>query len=500
MAATTEPACVAELIGVRKSFGGHLALKDASLSLRPGEIHALVGENGAGKSTMMKVLSGAYRCDAGTILIEGKPASIQSPADGRMHGIAIIYQEFALAPHLTVAENMFLGRLKRGGPLIRWSRLYRQAEEQLERLGFRIDPRAIAGNLSVAYQQVVEIAKALTETPKVLVLDEPTAVLTPDEAERLFGVLEDLRRQGVSVVYISHRLEEIYRLADRITVFKDGANVGTVLPSETPRDELIRMMIGRNLETFFPKRSVAPGAELLRADRVTAGSKVKEASFSLRSGEVLGIAGLMGSGRTELARALFGIDPIEGGEVRLRNRPLRIRSPRDAVEAGIALVPESRKEHGVLLSMSVAGNMSLPNAKAVVGPIGTLSRKKETALAEALVRKLHIKTATVHHPVGAMSGGNQQKVAIAKWHAAEADVYIFDEPTRGVDVGAKVEIYRLMNELAAGGAGVLMISSDVMELIGMCDRIMVVRDGSIQATLEGSDITEEHIMRYAIGG
>ncbi len=491
---------VIEMHNIRKSFGGLQALKDVSFSLKRGEIHALVGENGAGKSTLMKILSGVYQSDCGVIRMDGKPVSIGNPHIGRELGIGIIYQEFSLAPDLTVAENIYMSQLREKGHLVRWKKLFREADALLESLGFPLDSRTPAGRLSVAYQQVVEIAKALSRQTKVLILDEPTAVLAPSEAEKLFKVLVRLKEQGVSIVYISHRMDEIYRLSDRITVFKDGTKVDTVLPSEVGHDDLIRMMIGRNLEAFYPERNTVPGEVILQVDGLNSGSRVNQCTFNLRAGEIVGIAGLMGSGRTELAQALFGIDPKDGGSVILRGKPVHAKSPKQAVRLGIALVPESRKEHGVLLDMSVTDNINLPNMASISGPFGTLRQKKEARVAQGLIEKLRIKTKSIDTKVGHLSGGNQQKVAIAKWYTADCSVVIFDEPTRGVDVGAKVEIYNLMNELAAQGKGVLMISSDMMEVIGMCDRVLVMRNGSIQTGLNKQELSEENIMRHAIGG
>lgn len=491
---------VVEMLNINKSFGGLQALKDVSFSLKRGEIHALVGENGAGKSTLMKIMSGAYQNDSGVIKVDGQTVSINNPQIGRKLGIGIIYQEFALAPDLTVAENIYLAQLKEQGSLVNWKKLFKQADELIESLGFKIDSRTIVGSLNVAYQQIVEIAKALSRQTKVLILDEPTAVLSPNEAENLFKVLLKLKKQGVSIVYISHRLEEIFRLSDQITVFKDGTKVGSVLPAEITKETLIQMMIGRNLEAFFPGRNVSPGEVILQVDDVSSGNKVKNSSFTLRAGEVLGIAGLMGSGRTELVRTIFGIDKKDKGSIKLQGKTVHIKSPQNAVKHGIVLVPESRKEHGVLLTMSVLNNINLPNMKRVTGLFGTIRKGEEAQIAQDLVAKLRIKTNTVHTEVGHLSGGNQQKVALAKWYSTDCSVVIFDEPTRGVDVGAKVEIYNLINELVAKGTGVIMISSDMMEVIGMCDRVLVIKDGAIQISLDKQDISEENIMRYAIGG
>lgn len=489
-----------EMHRIKKSFGSVKVLEDVTLQVRPGEIHALLGENGAGKSTLMKVLSGVYPKDGGEIRLNGQAVDIDSPIRSKQLGIGIIYQEFALAPDLTVAENMFLSHLPRKNGMIRWSELNAQARELLGRIGFEIDPKRLAGELSVAYQQVVEICKALSHNVKVLVLDEPTAVLAPKDVRQLFHVLKTLKVQGVSIIYISHRLEEIFEICDRITVIKDGTVTGTVEPQDVTKEELIGMMIGRKLTALFPERNVRPGAERLQVRKLTTKEKLKDVSFTVRAGEVVGLAGLVGSGRTEVARALFGVDRIERGEVELDGRPLKLRSPREAIRAGIGLVPESRKEDGLVLEMSIAENMTMTNT----GPIrrlgGILRKSKERRIAESLIERLRIKTDSYAKEAGNLSGGNQQKIVLAKWYHTDTKVLILDEPTRGVDVGAKVEIYQLINELAAKGMAIVMISSELLEIIGMCDRVYVMNDGQIKGSLMKADLSEERIMSLAVGG
>jgi ribose transport system ATP-binding protein len=486
------------MTGISKSFGGVHALNDVSFEVRPGEIHALVGENGAGKSTLMKILSGAYQKDAGEIRIDARPVNISSPHVGRRLGIGIIYQDFALAPDLTVAENIFLDHLGRAGGLINWRELYRNAGDLIRGLGFDINPRSLVADLTVAYQQVVEIAKALSENVGILILDEPTAVLAPRETERLFEVLRKLKQQDVSIIYISHRLEEVFEIADVVTVIKDGVVTGTLNAAEATTDEIINMMIGRQLTAMFPERHARIGEEIFRVEGLNRGNKVRDVSFSVRAGEVLGIAGLVGSGRTETVRAIFGADAKDSGQVVLEDRTLRIKSPRAAVRSGIALLPEDRKEQGAILSMSVRKNVTMPSLSRVTGALGIVRQGTEKRITQDLIDRLAIKTGSTETAVTDLSGGNQQKVVLAKWLGTECRLLILDEPTRGVDVGAKVEIYNIINELAENGLGIVVISSEMIELIGICDRVMVMRGGRIRGILEKNQLSEENIMRLAI--
>ncbi len=489
--------CLVELLHISKSFRATHALRDVSFQVRRGEVHALVGENGAGKSTLMKILSGVHQMDEGAIRIEGRPVEIPDPHAGKKLGIGIIYQELALIPDLTVAENIFIGDLSRRFGLIDWRELNRKAGELLAEMGFRqIDPRSKIADLGVAHRQMVEIAKGISENVKVMILDEPTAVLAPRDVDRLFVVLRKLRDRGVGIIYISHRLDEIFQIADRITVLKDGAVVRTVDAAGIGQEQLIGWMIGRTIEAFFPEKANRPGEELLRVEGVRAG-KVHDVSFAVRAGEVFGIAGLVGSGRTELLRALFGADPMEAGTVTLAGRKLKIRHPRDAVRAGLALVPEDRKQHGLVLTMPIRHNLTLPSVSQVSGAFGVIRRRAEASLAQSLVVRLRIR-AGIEAEAADLSGGNQQKVVLAKWLGTQAKVLLLDEPTRGVDVGARVEIYHLIRELAAGGMGVVVASSDTMEVIGLCDRVAVMSHGTLTGVLEGPEIGEENIMRLAV--
>lgn len=488
-----------QLEGVSKSFRGVQALKNVSLSVRAGEIQALVGENGAGKSTLMNILSGVVQKDSGAIRVDGELVDIPNPRAARRLGVGIIHQELALAPDLTVAENIFLGALSRGMGIMDYHELNRRAGELLASAGFpQIDPKAKVESLGVAHQQIVEIAKGLSEHVKILILDEPTAVLVPHEVESLFAALEKLRGEGVSIVYISHRLDEIFRIADSITVLKDGEKVRTVLPAEVSTSDLIRLMIGRTLGALFPQRNSRFGSEILRVEGLSSAGKIRGVSFAVREGEIFGIAGLIGSGRTEILRAIFGADPSDAGVISVGDRRAIINSPGAAVRNGLALVPESRKDDGAILSMSVRQNITLAAMRRVRGPLGMIRRKEERTVAQSLAEKLRIKTRNIDCDVADLSGGNQQKVVLAKWLATDCRVLLLDEPTRGVDVGAKAEIYRLIDELAASGMGVVMVSSEMMELIGMCDRVAVVSQGAIAGMLEGTSISEENIMRLAI--
>lgn len=487
-----------ELIGISKAFRAIQALKNVSFAVAPGEIHALVGENGAGKSTLMKILSGAYQRDSGTIKIDGREVEIRNPHEGRKHGVGIIYQEFALAADLTVAENLFIKHLGKRGGLINWADLNRRAEALLHNVGFDIDPRRTVRDLSVAYQQMVEITKEISENVKILVLDEPTAVLAPREVQRLFAVMRNLKEKGMSFVLITHRLDELFEIADRATVLKDGEVVGTVQMKDITRDDIIRMMIGRQLSTMYPARNVEKGPEVLSVHGLSSVNGVADVSFSVRAGEVLGIAGLVGSGRTELARAIFGADRVTSGKIIMGGKQKSISSSRAAVTSGIGLVPEDRKNHGVILGMKVRENVTMPSIGKVTSLLGVIRARTERQIVANLIDKLSIKTSGMDAAVADLSGGNQQKVALAKWLSKTCEALILDEPTRGVDVGAKVEIYNLINDLAAQGLAIIMISSEMMEIIGMADRVMVMSEGKVTGFLEGDKITEENILRLSM--
>jgi ribose transport system ATP-binding protein len=490
-----------EMINISKSFGGVHALKNVSLSVKKGEIHALVGENGAGKSTLMKILAGAYHMDEGQILIDGKEVRIDSPRDGLENGISIIYQEFALVTHLTVAENIFIDNLNEGGGLIKWKKLRTDAKKILDDLGFgQIDVKKTVSDLSVAYQQIVEICKALSRNSSILVLDEPTAVLSSNEVEQLFSLLKKLKESGVAIVYISHRMEEIFRICDRITVLKDGENVKTLETKDIDQKSLVNLMIGRDLKTYFPPRASKIGDVVFEAKNICRGDIVKDVSFSVKAGEVLGISGLVGSGRTETMRAIFGEDKRDSGTVVIRGRECRINSPQCAVKSGFALLPEDRKNQGVLLSMPILHNITLSCLKSrFKGFIGVIKSREEREFAGGLVDKLRIKIGSIKDDASSLSGGNQQKVAISKLLATDCGIYIMDEPTRGVDVGAKIEIYKIINTLVEEGNAVVMISSEMPEVIGMCDRVAIMRNGELVGELQKDEINEQNLINYAMG-
>lgn len=486
--------------GISKSFSGVSVLDNVQFSLCPGEVHALMGENGAGKSTLMKILSGIYPKDAGVIRIQGTEQEISSPKVAQGLGIAIIHQELNMIPYLSVMENMFLGREFKFGRtgIVNWSKMRSEARTLLKELGMELSPDTLVGELSVGQQQMVEIAKALSMQANILVLDEPTAALTKREIEKLFEVIKSLKSQGVGMIYISHRMEEIFQISDRITVLRDGRYIGTRETRKTTLDELVQMMVGREIKERFPKVKTTVGEERLRVEGLSQPGKLQDISFSVRAGEILGIAGLMGAGRTELAKALFG----EGnytGTISIDGQAIKIKNPVDAIRAGIALITEDRKGEGLVLGLSVRENLALPNLRSL-SRFGFVSHRMEQGFVEESIRKLHVKA---HHPnqrVGSLSGGNQQKVVIGKWLATQPKVLILDEPTRGVDIGAKREIYDLMNQLVQEGVAILMISSELPEVLGMSDRILVMHEGRVTGEFLRENATQETIMHAATGG
>ena len=484
------------MTGIQKRFGGVAALKGVDFTLKAGEVHALLGENGAGKSTLMGVLSGKLAPDAGTIAIDGQAVRFGSPRDAKDVGIEMIHQETALAPDLSVAENIFLGSLP---TTIRWFALRRKARALIERLGFAIDPAARVGDLTVAHQQVVEIAKALSRDAKVIVFDEPTAVLAARDAAQLLRIIRELSASGVGIVYISHRLDEVLSISHRMTVMKDGGYVGTVTPQDVGINDLIRMMVGRPLSALFGTRIAHDlGEEALRVERLNAGVRVKDVSFSLRAGEILGLGGLVGSGRTEVARLIFGADKRDSGKIFLKGQEVAIGSPRQAVAAGIGLVPEDRKRQGVVLDNSIRVNTTMARmAPMVTG--GFIRWAKERATVQKLAQSLRIKMASQEAPASSLSGGNQQKVVLAKWLHVDGPVIILDEPTRGVDVGAKAEIYTIIHRLASEGRAVIVISSEHQELFGLCDRVLVMGEGRLRGELRPDRYSEENLLSLAIG-
>ena len=484
------------LNSISKSFGGVDALRGVDFDIRAGEVHALLGENGAGKSTLMRILGGEMQPSAGSIEIGGNTVVLRDPRDARALGIAVIHQELALAPDLTVAENIFLGQLS---PFVSHTALRKRASELISRLGFAIDPARVVSSLAVAHQQVVEIAKALSQDVKIIVFDEPTAVLSAQDAERLHQIIDGLRAKGVGVVYISHRLDEVFRIADRMTVLKDGEKVGTVPAGSTNVDGIIRMMVGRPLSALFPPRQERQiGNVVLKVSNLSAGRRVGNVSPQVRAGEIVGLGGLVGSGRTGVARLIFGADRPDSGKIELKGKAIAPRSPRDAVKAGIGLVPEDRKMQGVVLDRSIRINSTMARLSAVENGFGFL--RPSAAKKAGLGQSLRLKAASIENPVTSLSGGNQQKVVLAKWFHAGGDLIILDEPTRGVDVGAKTEIYSLINRLAEEGKAVLVISSEHMELFGLCDRIIAMGQGEVRGELTPPDYSEERLLGMTMTG
>ncbi len=493
-------ATLLRLSGISKTFAGVRALKGVSFDLEEGEVHALVGENGAGKSTLIKVVTGAHAPDEGTMEVRGRVIDSHDPVSARALGIAAIYQQPALFPDLTVAENLALG-LEPGGAWrrIRWGMRNERARQLLGRIGAEIDPEEGVRRLSMPEQQLVEIARALGSDARILIMDEPTASLSDKEVGNLFRVIRELKGQGVGIVYISHRLEELPEVADRVTALRDGALVGTRPMAEVDRAALIRMMVGRELSAVFPKIQVEPGAIVLEVEGLSCrASGVRNVGFSVRAGEILGLAGLVGAGRTELARVLFGVTPADAGTIRLRGVAVAVRSPAQAVALGIAYVPEDRRRHGVISEFSVAANATLTTLRAN-SRRGLIDFARERAVAEEFVGKLGIKAASIDAPAGELSGGNQQKVALAGRLAAAPAVLILDEPTQGVDVGAKAEIHRLMGLLAAQGMAIVMISSELPEILGMSDRVAVLHAGTIVGTIDRAHATQETLLGLALG-
>ena len=489
-----------QLTSVSKAFAGVQALKGVSFDLRPSEVHALVGENGAGKSTLIKIVTGAHRPDEGALEVGGRAVAHNDPTGARALGIAAIYQQPALFPDLTVAENIALGLEPTGGwRRVRWGERRRRARQLLNRIGAAIDPDAEVRRLSMPEQQLVEIARALGANARILIMDEPTASLGEREVERLFRVIGELRGQGVGIIYISHRLEELVQIADRVTVLRDGSAVGTYPMAAVSRAALIRLMVGRELSAVFPKLAVTPGDVVLELRQVGCrASGIRDVSLSVRAGEIVGLAGLVGAGRTELARVLFGLTPADTGEIRLRGRRVAIGSPVQAVDCGIAYVPEDRRRYGVILEMPVAANTTLAVLRQIAAH-GWLDFRRERTIAADFVGRLGIKTASLASAVGELSGGNQQKVALARWLATEPAVLILDEPTQGIDVAAKAEIHRLMGELAERGLAILMISSELPEVLGMSDRIAVMHAGRVVGILDRAAATQEKVLALALG-
>jgi ribose transport system ATP-binding protein len=482
------------LDNITKTYPGVVALDDVSLSFEPGTVHAIVGENGAGKSTLIKVITGAIAADSGAIEFLGKRLVHHNPVRSIEAGISAIYQEFNLFPHLSVAENVFANQYRTRAGLIDFGSLETRCREVMDRLGVEIDPRTLVKDLSVGYQQLVEIAKSLVKDVKLLIMDEPSAAMTDSELERVFAIVRRLRDEGVTILYISHRLDEIFDLCDTVSVFRDGRHVQTMPVAETDRSELIRLMVNRPLTDTFPHLDHTIGETVLEVRNVST-NLLNDVSFSVRRGERLGLAGLVGAGRTEVARVLFGADRPRSGQVLLRGVPISVRRPIDAIRHGIALVPEDRKQHGVMLHMSVEDNVTAVRLPDYADPVlGYIRQSMVSKAVNRYVDELRIKTPSPTQLVRNLSGGNQQKVVLAKWLLMDCEVIIFDEPTRGIDVGAKQEIYGLINDLAEAGKTIIMISSELPELLGMTDRIVVMADGSVTAEIETTEATQERIM------
>lgn len=483
---------------IDKSFPGVHALDHVNLEVKKGEVHALMGENGAGKSTLMKVLTGIYSKDSGSITYEGKEVTFTNPREAQAAGIVIVHQELNMMNHLTVAQNIFIGREMMNGKLINDKKMNEEAKKLFERLNIDIDPAETMGNLTVGKQQMCEIAKAISHEAKVIIFDEPSAALTEAEIEQLFKIIRDLREKGLGIVYISHRMDEIKVITDRVTVMRDGAYVGTLITKESTKDDIINMMVGRVIyEEPKTESNVKKDAPVvLRVEHLNAGKMVRDVSFELHKGEILGFSGLMGAGRTETARALFGADPKDSGEIFVNGKKVEIKTPQDAVEHGIGYLSEDRKRYGIVVGKSVAENSTMATMEQFVKGI-FINKKKENEVALKYVKSLKTKTPSVDQLVVNLSGGNQQKVVIAKWLVRNCDILIFDEPTRGIDVGAKSEIYHLMNELVEEGKSIIMISSEMSEVLRMSDRIIVMCEGRKTGELDISEATQEKIMHAA---
>jgi ribose transport system ATP-binding protein len=488
------------LENITKEFPGVRALSGVHFDLLRGEVHAVCGENGAGKSTLMKIVSGVYQPTEGTIIHKGNKVQYSSPLESEAAGIAIIHQELNLVPHLSVAENIYLAREPRRCFLVDRKKLRADAKRCLDRLGVDIDPDQAVRGLSVAQCQMVEIAKALSLDAEVLIMDEPTSSLTEQETTLLFKVIHDLKRSGVGIVYISHRLDEMAQIVDRVTILRDGRYISTAKFADTTVDNIVAQMVGRSLEEKFPERTSKPTDEVIFAVKgLTRKGVFEDVSFVLKRGEILGFAGLMGAGRTEVARAIFGADPLDSGEITFESRVLDIRSPQDAIREGIAYLSEDRKSDGLAVKMSVAANTTLANIEAVSSRFGVIDFAKHNEIARKYVELLNVKTPSIEQTVRLLSGGNQQKIIIGKWLFRESRILFFDEPTRGIDVGAKFAIYKIMDELAAQGIGVILISSELPEVLGLTDRIAVFHEGKITGVLNTADTNQEEIMRYASG-
>jgi rhamnose transport system ATP-binding protein len=491
---------VLEIRRISKRFDATQALDDVSLTLYPGQVHALLGENGAGKSTLIKVMTGIYQPDQGDMLLDGRPVQVGNSAQAQLHGIAAIYQEPMIFPDLNVAENIFIGHQQGRGVLVNWRRMYREADNILSSLGVHLDVHSQARGLTLAAQQTVEIAKALSLKTRVLIMDEPTASLSVHEVRQLFALTRTLRDQGVAILFISHRLEEIFVIADHITILRDGKLISSAPTSEVTTESAIRDMVGREMESFFAKDESKRDDDLLLSIRgLTRHGVFSDISFDIHHGEVLGFAGLVGSGRTDVALALFGIAPADEGEIIYNGQRVTIHSPDQATGLGISYVPEDRREYGLVMPMSIAANISLPVLKRYLNRLGIVDLRKEDATAEMYRQRFSIRTHSVRLPASKLSGGNQQKVVLSKWLNTEPRLLILDEPTRGIDVGAKAEVHHIINELAGQGLGIMLISSDLPEVLAMSDRVLVMREGRQMGIFSRAEVNQETVMTAAMG-
>lgn len=489
-----------EMRGIDKSFGSNQVLKQAGFTLESGEVHALMGENGAGKSTLMKILTGVYTKDAGTVLVDGKEVNYKNPQEAEKAGIVFIYQELNVMFDLTVEENLFMGKEIHGKfGICDKKAMQKKAQEALNTLGVNISPKTVMSELSVGQQQMVEICKALMADAKVIIMDEPTAALTQSETVALFKVIESLRKKGVSMVYISHRMEEIFELCDRITVLRDGSYIGVKNIPETNMNEIVKMMIGREIGERYPSRDVKIGKEVLKVKGLTRKGTFHDVSFSVRAGEVLGVSGLMGAGRTEIMQAVFGNLSYESGTIEIDGEEVKISNPRQAMEHGIGFITEDRKTEGLMLDKSIRENISLCNLGRI-SKSSVISKEAEKGMVAEAIKDLHIKCFGPFHECNNLSGGNQQKVVLAKWILTNPKILILDEPTRGVDIGAKKEIYNIINKLAAQGVAIIMVSSELPEVLGMSDNIMVVREGEVRGIISYEEANQERVMTLATGG
>ena len=489
-----------EMRGIDKLFGSNQVLKQAGFTLESGEVHALMGENGAGKSTLMKILTGVYTKDAGTVLVDGKEVNYKNPQEAEKAGIVFIYQELNVMFDLTVEENLFMGKEIHGKfGICDKKAMQKKAQEALNTLGVNISPKTVMSELSVGQQQMVEICKALMADAKVIIMDEPTAALTQSETVALFKVIESLRKKGVSMVYISHRMEEIFELCDRITVLRDGSYIGVKNIPETNMNEIVKMMIGREIGERYPSRDVKIGKEVLKVKGLTRKGTFHDVSFSVRAGEVLGVSGLMGAGRTEIMQAVFGNLSYESGTIEIDGEEVKISNPRQAMEHGIGFITEDRKTEGLMLDKSIRENISLCNLGRI-SKSSVISKEAEKDMVAEAIKDLHIKCFGPFHECNNLSGGNQQKVVLAKWILTNPKILILDEPTRGVDIGAKKEIYNIINKLAAQGVAIIMVSSELPEVLGMSDNIMVVREGEVRGIISYEEANQERVMTLATGG